>query len=364
MQIKVEDILPNKSYTHENVIKEEINNKLLVYYLTRYQNGKLKSIRFQPNKALIPKEIDISDKFVQYMGLYQGDGQKSIKSKSYQSTRFSNSEPILLKMFLKFLDGLGVNLMDLKYNLRISRNIQLNEDQLKEYWKQTLNIQKNNFYKIQWRDNKYKDSRVAHYGTLTIIYSNSSFRIIIDSLLFNIKKQALKDKSIAANFLKGLIAADGNVYYKNSHREVSIAAKNQLDGVYIKSLFKKLNILNNKDNITKGKESVRVSGYSNFKIIEIYGLCNTHPYKKSNFDFLITSYKNKCRRKGTSHKLVLNILKNKPLTIRQIAKKLDRRNNTARRYLNILEKRLEVKKIKIITNENNKGRIPFRWAKI
>jgi len=361
--IDIKEILPKESYVGENIIIESKKENILVYYITKYPTGQPKSAKFQPAKTLIPKHIKLSKELVQSLGMYQGDGQKSTKSKSYQSTRFSNSEPKLLNHFLEFLKIFNIPDEKLYFNLRISKNTKCSEDYLRKYWSKILNIPIQNFYKIQWRENKYKYSRVATYGTLTIIYSNSSFRLVIDSLLKYIKNNALKNNSIAMNFLKGLIAADGNVYsnLSNTSRSVNIAAKPDEDRIFINKLFYNLNIITNKDNLTKGKESVNITGYPNLKIMEKYTLCNLHPKKEKKFDEMIKSYKNKCRRKGTSLPLILNLLK-EPLTANQLAQKINRKHTSVRRYLYILEKQSKIKRIKTNLHEKPIGRIPERYT--
>jgi hypothetical protein len=362
MKLKIKNILPEKSYVDEKVIAKDRGVNLLVYYLTRYSNGKLRSERFQPAKALVPKNIFFSKTIVENMGLYQGDGQKSVNSKSYQATRFSNSEPDILSHFLQFLEYLGIDKSKLYFNLRVSENIKLNNKNLKEYWCKKLKIRSKNFFKIQWRKNKSKLSKVAPHGTLTVIYSNSSFRLVFDSLLNYTKISILKSPNLASHFLRGLVAADGNVYFKNTRREVNIASKHEKDRIYINYLFKRLGIKTNKDNRTKNKETVRITGYPNFKIVEKYGLCCLHPKKSLVFKKLVSSYKNKCRRKGTSLPIILNYLK-KPLTANQISIKLNRDHTTIRNYLNILEKEGKIERIGRIEHEKQYGRIPEKWVK-
>jgi len=364
MRIELKKILPAKSYVGEDMITEEKEGKLLVYYVTRYPTGKPKTDKFQPAKALFPKRIEIQNELVECFGMYQGDGQKSIKSKSYQSTRFSNSEPRLLKLFLKFLNCFDVRNKDINCDLRISKNIKHTESQLIDYWSKLLDIPSKNFYKIQWRDNKYKDSKVAPYGTLTIIYSNSSFRVIFDSMLNYIKKQTLNNKRFAASFLRGLIAADGNVYYNQSGlREVSIAAKEEKDREYIRKLFCLMGIQPNKDNVTKNKEEVRVTGFPNFEIIKKYDLCSLHPTKKQKFEIIILSYKNKCYRKGTCVRFIGDLLKKEPQTVYLLADKLKRKPNAVRRYLKTLELKNRVKR-ELSDRTHITGRVAEKWRLI
>jgi len=361
-KIDIFSLLPKKSYVGEDIIIKEQGKNILVYYITKYPTGQSKAEKFQPAKALFSKYFLISSEDIECFGMYQGDGQKSIKSKSYQSTRFANSDPKLLQKFIEFLQRLGIKEKNLKYNLSVSRNINLNEEELKEFWSKTLNINKSGFYKIQLRDNKYSNSKVEPKGTLTIIYSNSSFRVVFDALFNYVKRESLKQKRGAAYFLRGLIAADGNVYHKGSKKEVNIAAKPQEDRLSIQKLFSLLGIKPNKDNTTPGKETVRVTGYPNFEIIQKYNLCDLHPKKEDKFKKAMGSYKNKCRRKGDSILLILKKLE-KPKTTNQLAREMQRGYTSIKRYLYILENKSLIKRIKSLEHEVPQGRIPERWIK-
>ena len=99
MNLEIKKILPKYSYVGEEILIKTKGKSILIYYMTRYANGKPKSKKFQPAKTPVPNPIKISNNLIECMGMYQGDGQKYIKSKSYQSTRFANTEPILVKLF-------------------------------------------------------------------------------------------------------------------------------------------------------------------------------------------------------------------------------------------------------------------------
>ena len=358
--IEFKNILPNKSYTKEDIIIENKEDNILIYYITKYLTGKLKTDKFQPAKALIPKFIEISNELIECMGMYQGDGQKSIKSKSYQSTRFTNSEPELLKLFLKFMNKFNIKNEDLRFNLIISKNINYDEDFLKRYWSKELNIHPEQFYKIQWRDNKYKNSIVQPYGTLTIIYSNSSFRLVLDSLLKYIKERALKEKVIAASFIKGLMAADGHVTVAEFRKQVNIAAKEPEDREFIVKLFKLLGMNNITNYEGRGAECVKIGNYHNFLICKKYDLCEIHPKKKNRFNDTIKHYDDmikitkKSKTYFRNHKnymqpiynsKILELLKEKPKTISELSSNFEITKNALRRYTEILEKKGKIKRI-------------------
>ena len=230
--VKIQDIMPSLSYTYEPLVIEKENKSLRIYYINRYQNNKIKSAKFQPKEANIPELFYFSTKIVELMGLYQGDGQKSTNSKSYQAVRFSNSIPALIKDCIKFLKLCNVNIKELKLYLRVRfKDKKLHsEEEIINYWSNALNFPKENIYKIQWVP--AKTNKFYKFGTATVIYGNSSFRLFFDALFNYTKQESIKKEEYAISFLRGLIAADGNVYWKNSNREVGIAAKFQKDRDY------------------------------------------------------------------------------------------------------------------------------------
>lgn len=338
-EIRLVSILPKMSYTDEKVITKKSNNLITVYYQNKYPNGKLKTTRFQPAVAIVPADIKIDIDTLEVFGMYYGDGQSAITSKSYQGTRFANSNPELIVKYLKFLQSLNVDKDKLKVSIRILK-VQNSkpEETIVSHWCSVTKIPRHNFYSAQWEPAKYYYSKVQEFGTVSIIYSNSSFRLVFDSLAKHIQKISKKDKLAAAAFLKGLIAADGNVYFDGVHREVSIAAKEEANRWFIRTLFKKLGIMPNKDNLTKGKEATIVTGYSNMKIIEKYGLCDLHPSKRSKFENLINTYKVPNYRKGVGLSSVIDNLRKRDYTVEELSKKLDRTQNAIRRHLYFLEK--------------------------
>lgn len=360
--IDLNDILPKESYVKEKLIVEKYKKFLNIYYLNRYPNGKKKNERFQPAKAKVPKRIILSDQLIETIGMYFGDGQSAITSKSYQSTRFANSNPRLIKLFIGTLKNLNVDVKKLKAYVSIITAIKpKNYQKIIDYWLKITNIPRSNFYKIGWRKSKWKSSMTEPYGTTSIIYANSSFRLVFDAIFKRIINIAKKDHRTAANFLRGLLAADGNIYYNGVLREVNIAAKSEKNRKIIKRFFLYLGINTNKDNLTPGKETVRITGYPNFEIMEKYSLCGLHQKKKEIFYNMMGSYKNKCFRKGTAVPKLKQMLKT-PKTVDKIAFIMKKKQNAIRRYLYILEKEDKVKRIKNFKNKEKIGRPLELWV--
>ena len=77
-KISLNPILFKKSYTDEEILIEENNNKLQVYYLNKYPNNKLKSLRnFDSQQQLKLFEDAESCNFIIYKMIGQG-GQGNV----------------------------------------------------------------------------------------------------------------------------------------------------------------------------------------------------------------------------------------------------------------------------------------------
>jgi hypothetical protein len=337
VEINLMDIIPKYSYTNSKVICKKDIHKLIIYYINYYTTGKLKTNKFQPAKAEIPKKLIVNDSVAIAVGLYFGDGQKSIKSKSYQAMRFANSEYKLNKTFLEFLNQLNVKNKKLNAYLCLSTNLKPVKEECIHYWSTSLDIPSANFYKVGWDVPKNITSKFASKGTLSIMYNNSSFRLVFDAIYKKVLNLALVDKIIAKNVLKGIIASDGNVFFKASHRQISIAAKPNESREYVRKLFEMLNIHPNKDCLTKGHESITITGYSNLKKAYDLQLCDVHPNKQKKLKNLINSYKNICYRKQVAKKIILKHLQIQPSSVKELAEKLNRTKNAIRRYLYMFE---------------------------
>ena len=183
----------------------------------------------------------------------------------------------------------------------------------------------------------------------------------------------MNDKNIAASFVKGLIAADGNVYFSKNTKEVSIAIKPEEERKFILGLLNLLNFKQVINNTKLGKESIRINNYSNFNLCQKYNLCDIHSKKSRNFGHLIKSYKEivHVNLNNVSYAIpkgariqeiylgnIMWILKEKPLTLSEIQNQFQIKPNAIRRYLSILEKQNKIKRIRTKTS---KGRPEDLW---
>jgi hypothetical protein len=338
--LNFESILPKTSYSGYPLLLRAFDDKLLVEFRTKYSNGKEKTERFQPRSALLPRNIPLSNELIEMLGAYQGDGQTSTDSKSYQAVRFVNSSPTLVKKFLDFMRIFEIIPSDVDAEVIASTALreQESENSLLAYWTSVTQIPAENFYKCRWNPSKYAHSRCVPHGTLALIYGNSSFRLAFDSLFNEVKKRALHDGRIAAAFLRGWIAADGCFYHSGAIRQLILAAKDSEDRAYARQLFEKLEITPSKDALRVGKEAVNITGYTNMEKIAHFNLCQLHPDKQLKFNKAFRTYRGPSYRKGEGAYKIKDLLAMQPKTIAQLASLLERKPNAVRAHLYALEK--------------------------
>ena len=107
------------------------------------------------------------------MGLWWGEGNKASKT----SVRIGNTDPELLKTFLRFLDVIfGIDKSRLRFGLQIFSDI--DEDKAKKYWCRKLQISGKQFQKVIVSKPVAKGSytKKSEYGVLTIYFSNTKLR--------------------------------------------------------------------------------------------------------------------------------------------------------------------------------------------
>ncbi len=114
------------------------------------------------------------------LGLYWGEGTKANK----HSIRLGNSDPELLKMFVRFLTELfSVDKDSLRFGLQIFSDISP-EDSL-AYWARELNVSQTQFYKIHitlsGSIGTYRNK--SKHGVVTIYYHNKRLRDILVNAL-------------------------------------------------------------------------------------------------------------------------------------------------------------------------------------
>ena len=138
------------------------------WYLTKFHK-----IPFQLKDRLSDDEKTLKTAGIM---LYWGEG-----AKSGNVVKFTNSDPYMIKLFLKFLRGIcGIDEKRLKALLHIYPDH--NEKELLLFWAEKTKIPKERFYKSYLHVGKkgtYKQK--SKFGTLTVNYPDKRlFKLILD----------------------------------------------------------------------------------------------------------------------------------------------------------------------------------------
>ncbi len=128
------------------------------------------------------------------IGLYWGEGTKA----NLSAIRLGNTDPELLKTFLKFLVlFFGIRVSDCRFGLQIFTDISAEE--ALDFWSKKLRIHKRQFYTVTVTRSGSLGTyrRKSQYGVVTIYYQNRKLRDILVHLLHHrnlrdVRKEFLK----------------------------------------------------------------------------------------------------------------------------------------------------------------------------
>jgi len=290
----------------------------------------------RPSSLRMSCYIDINENFFEVMGLYFGDGLKSISGSGSRQIFFANTEPELHIKWINFLEKIDVSRHLMKNQIQIGeKNGKFNESKVINYWVNNLNLQKENFNKISIK----KGKRSKPNGILTIAFYNKIF----SQTFRNIYKYGLSnltEEKMIIPFLRGLFAAEGSVRINknNSVHSLGISAGTHGKREQIKNLLNKIDInsVNNSD-----RREVQITGYINFLKFKQLNLHTLHPNKKVKFNCAFLSMK---QAPGLLKSLIISQLEDRELTRYNLAKILNRKLSAVTYNLKDLELKNVVKK--------------------
>lgn len=110
------------------------------------------------------------DLFIAGLFLYWGEGTKA----SRDMVAFTNTDPTMIKFFIKWIESLGIPKERLKVKLHLYKDMNTNEKT--KFWSKTLNISEKNFRKPYIKDSKFSSLTYKNtfgQGTCTVIYGSS-----------------------------------------------------------------------------------------------------------------------------------------------------------------------------------------------
>lgn len=277
-------LINNKSI-YDHVPKD----KLCAFYETYHKNNIHKK-----HYLLFEKEIILNENYISALGFFQAEGSKKMKA-----IEVVNSEPLLIYLFINFLDVFRVKKGDLSFrvifNKKIIDRLKIKKDDLeknsKRVWDKIADSSKYNYKKYNYSGTSIGKLRKQSpmCGSLNVEYSNTVLRKFLFGLL-NESKENLSDKKEIAAYLRGLFA--GEAYVGKYDREIQIASIDINELNFVKKLLEKINI---KSSISKETSTspprIIITNLNSFLILESIDIFRFHPSKKINLLTKILNYK-------------------------------------------------------------------------
>jgi len=265
---------PNYSY-----ISEESGDQI---DLTRTFGGR----GGRPIHISLPKQIKI---LPEVAGLFVGEGFFG------RSIVFANSNEAAVEEVLEFLRQFN---FPVKAYLEISTKDAQNSfvDKCLEFWHKQIDVE------ISRVRQRREFSNTTKHGTIHLIVNNSILSEVLDELIRQIKAKAENKKQISIGYLKGIIAAEGNINVKKTTGcvyMVRISAKKEserrhykrcLERAGIKIFCKDMPTISGEEGIRMGWKTtsgragaVIISRWDNFIKIAELGLLDLSEDKKTKF---------------------------------------------------------------------------------
>ena len=297
-------ITPNK--IRRTVPKEKI--------MAFYSNNNMKEI-YRNNYFIFPKKIYMKKKELISVGFFDAEGTK----KKEKSVEIVNSEPMLMDLFINFLNNFNITKDQLSY--RIVFNIKLTEflkrdkkslEKVSEkFWRIRLSLPENKVIKFNHAGSKEGriSKNIIEYGSLNIVFNKVLFRKFLFSLINETKKAMTTNEDIG-NYLKGYIS--GEAYVGRSDREIQIASNDKEHLDFIRRLFEVIGVRSSisKETSTAPPRLI-ITRLSSFLTIDNLNLFEFHNEKRKNLIIKILNYKSIENNKRRQLKRKLNNLKSR-----------------------------------------------------
>ncbi len=283
----------------------------------------------QPKQIIVPRFIELNTGFGELIGLYYGDGTKNANC-----IEFTNFCPELLEVLIRYLSDLSIYYESLEHRIKISSNVKvkynISELEIIEYWRNRLKIPIQCQIKVNWVNSQCKASNyLRKYGSFVIRYHNSMFALFFNTLVKNIDYFA-KSESFRLGFLRGLIAAEGNINIRKNGSLSLLRIAGSRDKRSFISNFINTNF-HLKVSDDPNSNQIYIGHRDQFKLIKTLDLYSLHPEKRDQFDRgyqnLLTrleklKHKNNALMKNKNAIKLLCILYYRPLYYKEILNSL------------------------------------------
>lgn len=142
--------------------KKERSIKGLLRYSEKKRNQRIKNTFDQKQTGVqIVSKLSHRDILMIGIGLYWGEGYKE----SNDEMGFTNSNPQMVKFYIKWLKLNGVIKDDLIFRLSINKIFTNQEKKIKNFWVKYLNIQENQFSKTTFINTNLKKANIKNPAT-------------------------------------------------------------------------------------------------------------------------------------------------------------------------------------------------------
>ncbi len=110
--------------------------------------------------------------------LYWAEGSKQKEHMPSAGITFTNSDPLMLQFFLRWLQEIGVTRDKIRYELYIHDTAKARTESIREFWSKTLKSRITEFEKVYWKKGKISTQRkrtgVDYFGLIRIRVTQST----------------------------------------------------------------------------------------------------------------------------------------------------------------------------------------------
>lgn len=275
------------TFNLETILKEHCEKEGNYIYLKKNKKLLLTKKKSRRSTFTFPTKVTIKPSTI---GLIVGEGY--VDKKRFV---FANSNEMIIKQLINFFQKFGITP---NYMLEISvKNVE--KTFMKTALRKWQKITKNRINKTRIRK---EFNNTTEKGTITLSYYNTCFSIILARIIKKTKKMVENDTKLAISYLKGILAAEGNVNIKKKTKcvyMVRISEKKKSEREHYKRCLRTTGIkiyckdmpsVSKKEGVRRGWKTkhgragcVIISRWKNFVKILMNDLLELHREKEESF---------------------------------------------------------------------------------
>lgn len=217
----------------------DLKESIYIQYKSKHRNNE------KTHYILLPKSVEINEKFVRCIGLL--DAEKTKFKAKRKTLEFVNSEPLMINHVLDFFEIFYIRRKYWKWRLIFNGNIrhliENNVEKITNYWFETTGLDANKkmlcspyFTKPQ---GSYKIK--TKLGSLCLNYNNLLFHNFVENLSKKIKSIIIKNENYIWAYLSGSLCGEACVG-KGECREIHMAFQDEKQLNFVKGLLNKVGI--------------------------------------------------------------------------------------------------------------------------